>query len=137
MFVRTCNHPVRDVGTEVGLVRAQGLPHETVLYGLEVQRDEWEGAFEIDTSSGEITVGPNGSEILVIVRTLLTKDNLLLPYSYWYCYPSRMGYHCPLPSRCSPTTKDPMEIEYDAIVMYYMSLYCYRKVLYYYHNMLQ
>jgi hypothetical protein len=53
-------------GTEVGLVRAQGLPHETVLYGLEVQRDEWEGAFEIDTSSGEITVGPNGSEILVI-----------------------------------------------------------------------
>ena len=57
------------IGTEVGLVRAQGLPQETVLYGLEEEREEWEGAFEIDTISGEITVGPNGSNILVIVRT--------------------------------------------------------------------
>ncbi|CAI7993589.1 Cadherin-99C [Geodia barretti] len=53
-------------GTEVGLVRAQGLPQETVLYGVEDLGDEWEGAFEIGSSSGEIAVGPNGVNILVI-----------------------------------------------------------------------
>ena len=56
------------VGTEVGLVRAQSLPQETVVYGLEEEREEWEGAFVIDSISGEIIVGPNGSDILVIVR---------------------------------------------------------------------
>ena len=54
----------------MGLVRAQGLPQETVLYGLEEEGDE-EGAFEIDASSGEIRVGPNGPDLLVIVRTIV------------------------------------------------------------------
>ena len=56
-------------GTEVGSVRAQGLPQETVLYGLQEDgAEEWEGAFEIGTISGIISVGPNGSGLLVIVR---------------------------------------------------------------------
>jgi hypothetical protein len=56
----------------VGLVRAQGLPQETVLYGVEDLGDEWEGAFEIGSSSGEIAVGPNGANILVINGALLS-----------------------------------------------------------------
>ena len=51
-------------------MRAQGLPQETVLYGVEDLGDEWEGAFEIGSSSGEIAVGPNGANILVIVRSM-------------------------------------------------------------------
>lgn len=52
--------------TEVGLVRAQGLPQETVLYGIQGIGEEWEGAFEIGTTSGEITVGPTGPDVLII-----------------------------------------------------------------------
>ena len=55
-------------GKEVGLVRAQGLPQETVLYGVGEVGDEWEGAFEIGVSSGQITVGTRGPDLLVIVR---------------------------------------------------------------------
>lgn len=55
-------------GKEVGLVRAQGLPQETVLYGLGEVGDEWEGAFEIGVSSGQITVDTRGPDLLVIVR---------------------------------------------------------------------
>ena len=47
-------------------MRAQGLPQETVLYGLEEEEEEKE-AFEIDLSSGRITVGPAGPDLLVIV----------------------------------------------------------------------
>ena len=47
-------------------MRAQGLPQETVLYGLEEEEEE-EEAFEIDLSSGRITVGPAGPDLLVIV----------------------------------------------------------------------
>ena len=54
-------------GTEVGLVRAHGLPQETIIYGLEEDREEWEGVFDIDTSSGELSVGANGPNILIIV----------------------------------------------------------------------
>ena len=61
---------------EVGLVRAQGLPQKTVLYGLE---EEWEGEFEIGNNSGEITVGPNGPDLLIIVcvETLTTLQHSL------------------------------------------------------------
>ena len=51
-------------------MRAQGLPQETVLYGLEELEDELEGAFQIGASSGEITVGSSGPNLLVIVRFL-------------------------------------------------------------------
>lgn len=60
MFLGTCT------GTEVGQVRAQGLPQETVVYGIQETREEWEGAFEIGTTSGEITVGPSGPDVLII-----------------------------------------------------------------------
>jgi len=52
-------------GSEVGTVRAQGLPEETVVYGVELA-EEWEGVFSIDSESGRITVGPDGPDSLVI-----------------------------------------------------------------------
>ena len=55
-------------------MRAQGPPQETVLYGLE-NAGEWEGAFEIGASFGEIAVGPSGPDLLVIVRSLLTRGD--------------------------------------------------------------
>ena len=55
-----------DTDTEVGTVQALGLPQETVVYGLQEDEEEEEGVFEIGSSSGEITVGPNGTDNLVI-----------------------------------------------------------------------
>lgn len=56
----------------MGVVRAQGLPQETVLYGIQETREEWQGAFEIGATSGEITVGPSGPDVLIIkVKILL------------------------------------------------------------------
>lgn len=63
-------------------MRAQGLPQETVLYGLREEREEWKGAFEIETSSGEITVGPNGSDILLIKVIHACHDDVCCMYVY-------------------------------------------------------
>lgn len=51
---------------EVGLVRALGNPRETVYYGLE----ENGGLFEVGIDSGEIAVGSNGPDSLVIVSSI-------------------------------------------------------------------
>lgn len=61
-------------------MRAQGLPQETVVYGL-VLDEEWEGTFEVDASSGEITVGLNGSDTLVIVSSDILYDHAELSYT--------------------------------------------------------
>ena len=83
-------------GKEVGLVRAQGLPQETVLYGLGEVGDEWEGAFEIGVSSGQITVGTRGPDLLVIVRVTNHND-----YTLFLCMHRRRTVHrCRLRSQC-------------------------------------
>ena len=61
----------------MGVVRAQGLPQETVVYGLDEEAG-LEGVFEIDSDSGEIVIGPNGSNSLVIqVYTLNCRPHSL------------------------------------------------------------
>ena len=52
-------------GTEVVSVRARGPLSETVLYGIDLPQ-RIEGVFEIDAATGNITVGGNGSNQLVI-----------------------------------------------------------------------
>ena len=47
------------------IVRAQGSPAETIVYGIALLPSD-AGVFVIDTNSGEITVGPNGTSRLVI-----------------------------------------------------------------------
>ena len=46
-------------------VRAQGSAAETILYGIELPSTD-AGVFVADMSSGDITVGPNGTDRLVI-----------------------------------------------------------------------
>ena len=63
-------------------MQALGLPQETVVYGLQEDEEEEEGVFEIGSSSGEITVGPNGTDNLVIkvgcTCTILCVSTLLM-----------------------------------------------------------
>ena len=47
------------------MVQARGPLTETVLYGLDLP-EGIEGLFEIDSSTGNITVGLNGSATLVV-----------------------------------------------------------------------
>lgn len=58
-------------GTEVLAVRARGPLTETVLYGIDLPQriDE---VFEIDSMTGNITVGINGSNQLVIRNRMPT-----------------------------------------------------------------
>lgn len=52
-------------GTLVLTVRAQGSAAETILYGIELPSAA-AGVFVADLNSGDITVGPNGTDRLVI-----------------------------------------------------------------------
>ena len=52
-------------GTEVVVVRARGPLTETILYGIDLPIGS-ERTFEIDSSTGNITVGFNGSARLVV-----------------------------------------------------------------------
>lgn len=52
-------------GTEVVVVRARGPLSETVVYGIDLPLGT-EGVFEIDSQTGNVTVGGNGSGRLVI-----------------------------------------------------------------------
>ncbi len=51
--------------TEVVVVRARGPLSETILYGLDIPPGS-EGVFEIDSVTGNVTVGTNGSSRLVV-----------------------------------------------------------------------
>ena len=88
-------------------MRAQGRPQETVLYGVEDLEDEWEGAFEIGSSSGEIAVGPNGVNILVIVRSVL----LCTLAVNRFCPAHRAVHRCPLGLVFLPTTSRQVSTE--------------------------
>jgi hypothetical protein len=57
--------------TEVALVRARGPLTETVLYGIDLPQGI-DGVFEIDSMTGNITVGANGSSRLVIRNRMPT-----------------------------------------------------------------
>lgn len=46
-------------------VTAQGSPAETIVYGIDLRPDDV-GVFTIDPERGDITVGPNGTDRLVI-----------------------------------------------------------------------
>jgi len=52
-------------GTDVSVVRARGPDTETILYGIDLPVGS-EGVFEINSTSGNITVGVNGSARLVV-----------------------------------------------------------------------
>ena len=58
------------------VVRAQGSFMETVVYGIDLLMED-EGVFEIDSLSGNITVGVNGSNKIVVrggIPTVFTFD---------------------------------------------------------------
>lgn len=60
-----CNFVMWFSGTEVLAVRARGPLTETVLYGIDLPQGI-DGLFQIDSMSGNITVGVNGSSRLVV-----------------------------------------------------------------------
>jgi len=55
-----------NIGDLVIATQARGLGGETVVYGLELPSTA-EGVFTINSLNGELTVGPNGPDRLVIV----------------------------------------------------------------------
>ncbi len=46
--------------------RARGLGGETIVYGVDLPSSD-QGVFEINSVTGQLTVGPNGPERLTIV----------------------------------------------------------------------
>ena len=58
-------------GTEVLVVHARGSFGETIVFGISLSAAD-EGVFVIDSSTGNITVGPNGSGRLVIRVSVIT-----------------------------------------------------------------
>lgn len=52
-------------GTSVLNVRARATAGQTIVYGLDILSED-EGVFAVDSVTGNITVGPNGTSALVI-----------------------------------------------------------------------
>ena len=59
-------------GTLVLGVQAQGSLAETIVYGIDLLPSD-EGVFVIDSATGDITVGPNGTSRLTI-QVILRDD---------------------------------------------------------------
>lgn len=70
------------LGTEVLVVNADGPPLETVVYGIDLPLDI-EGVFEIDSETGNITVGRNGPNRLVISNQQPTQFNFQI-FAYFF-----------------------------------------------------